>query len=402
MAHTRNHSQQPFLLGLSLSYLFSLLILVASKAFALSPDEILVVANRNYRGSIEVARYYVARRHIPPSNMVRLWTVRQEAISRARFNKDILRPIRREISRRNGKIKCILLTYGIPLKIVHSAPKKRRHPLVRPKSRHETVKKGKKGATADASVDSELSLCMSGNYTLEGWQPNPFFIALSPKTRAEVKFPKNVIMVSRIDGPTVEIAKRIVDLAIKAEQEGLKGIAYFDARYLPPKGKKHFKDMGYGYYDWSIYAASEIVRVSRLFKVIVDSKPTLFKEGSCPRAALYCGWYSLGHYVDAFSWVAGAIGYHIASSELTTLKAKNSQVWCKRMLEDGITVTLGPVREPYIQAFPIPHIFFGLLVNTNLTVAECYWQSIPVTSWQMVLIGDPLYRPFLARTKNIH
>jgi len=53
-----------------------------------------------------------------------------------------------------------------------------------------------------------------------------------------------------------------------------------------------------------------------------------------------------------------------------------------------------PVNEPYVQAFPIPEIFFGLLFEGRLTLAECYALSKPFLSWQMVLIGDPLYRPF--------
>jgi len=28
------------------------------------------------------------------------------------------------------------------------------------------------------------------------------------------------------------------------------------------------------------------------------------------------------------------------------------------------------------------------------TLAECYALSVPFRSWRMVLVGDPLYRPF--------
>jgi hypothetical protein len=34
------------------------------------------------------------------------------------------------------------------------------------------------------------------------------------------------------------------------------------------------------------------------------------------------------------------------------------------------------------------------LVQTDLTLAECYWRTEPFTSWMQTLIGDPLYRPF--------
>jgi len=123
----------------------------------------------------------------------------------------------------------------------------------------------------------------------------------------------------------------------------------------------------------------------------------LFQPGDCPQAAFYCGWYSLGRYLDAFDWVRGAIGFHIASAECSILKEKGSQVWCKRMLEDGVAATIGPVYGPYVQAFPLPEIFFNALIDGYLSLGEAYLISLPFLSWQMVLIGDPLYKPFAPR-----
>jgi uncharacterized protein (TIGR03790 family) len=94
------------------------------------------------------------------------------------------------------------------------------------------------------------------------------------------------------------------------------------------------------------------------------------------------------------STLQGAVGFHIASSACSTLKKEESRVWCKVMLEKGVTATLGPVFEPYVETFPVPDIFFGLLIKGSFTLAECYALSNPFWSWQMVLIGDPLYRPF--------
>jgi uncharacterized protein (TIGR03790 family) len=87
----------------------------------------------------------------------------------------------------------------------------------------------------------------------------------------------------------------------------------------------------------------------------------------------------------------GSVGYHIASQECQTLKG-NSNLWCKKMLDNGITATIGPVGEPYVQAFPMPEIFFKYLAEGYLTLAESYIISLPYLSWKMVLVGDPLYR----------
>jgi uncharacterized protein (TIGR03790 family) len=75
-------------------------------------------------------------------------------------------------------------------------------------------------------------------------------------------------------------------------------------------------------------------------------------------------------------------------------------VWCKRILEEGAAATIGPTSEPYLQAFPVPEIFFAALLDGRLTLAECYGISKPFWSWQMVLIGDPLYRPFVNAKKS--
>ena len=198
-------------------------------------------------------------------------------------------------------------------------------------------------------------------------------------------------MVSRLDGLSVSTVKRIIQDSIKAEKNGLKGTAYFDARWAMSNKQKL---SGYSFYDQSIHLAADRVRKRNLLPVVVNNSKELFQPGEAPDAALYCGWYSRANYVDAFIWQPGAVGYHIASSECVTLKKRNSRVWCKMMLEKGVAATIGPVGEPYVEAFPIPEVFFGLLIDGYLSLAECYQISLPYLSWKMVLIGDPLYRPF--------
>jgi len=198
-------------------------------------------------------------------------------------------------------------------------------------------------------------------------------------------------MVSRLDGPSPEIVKRIIDDSIAAEKTGLNSTAYFDARW---PNKEEVKTFGYGFYDRSIHRAAGLVKKSGLLPVQIEQTQQLFGIGEAPNASLYCGWYSLANYIDAFTWTPGAVGYHIASSECATLKGSNSNVWCKRMLDEGVAATIGPVGEPYVQAFPVPEIFFRFLIDGYLTLAECYQISLPYLSWKMVLVGDPLYRPF--------
>ncbi len=232
-----------------------------------------------------------------------------------------------------------------------------------------------------AALDSELSMLKFGDYELYRWQPNEL------KNRVfwlDVK----TIMVSRLDGPTPAIAKALVDKAMRAEKKGLFATAYFDARgYSGNKSKGEFEK-----YDSSILRAAEHFKKLG-WRVEVENTEKLFPANSCPDAGIYCGWYSLKKYIDSFSFVDGAVGYHIASWEAVHLRSTKSGEWVPNLLAKGITATIGAVSEPYLSAFPMPDAFFSNL-SSGRQIVEAYYRSNPFNSWQMLLIADPLYRPF--------
>ena len=392
----------------------------AIPGMALEPHEIVVIANKRVPDSVALAQFYIKKRNIPEANILYLSLSDGEECTREEYEQKVVQTVRKFLDRKNStsRIRCLVTMYGIPLKI--SGPKmtpqeKDQVEDLREKRRllKDQLKKfeGKKddhiktvktelntinkqlsiltGANQRSSFDSELALVLEENYPISGWIPNPYFIGFKDKKNLIKK--DNVLMVSRLDGPSVQIVKRIIIDSKTAEKNGLKGTAYFDARWGRPENQKL---SGYAFYDNSIHLAADRIRKSNLLPVVINKDKRLFQAGEAPNAALYCGWYSRANYVDAFTWQPGAVGYHIASSECVTLKKNNRRVWCKMMLEKGVAATIGPVGEPYVQAFPIPEVFFGLLIDGYLSLAECYQVSLPFLSWKMVLIGDPLYRPF--------
>jgi hypothetical protein len=120
---------------------------------------------------------------------------------------------------------------------------------------------------------------------------------------------------------------------------------------------------------------------------------------------VYVGWYRYRAYEDAFTFNPGALGYHIASGEAVSVHAPHERGWCKNALERGITATLGPNNEPYLDAFPLPGEFFGLLLTGKYSLVEAYYLTTRYVSWRMILFGDPLYNPWrgknLARVEHI-
>ncbi len=242
-----------------------------------------------------------------------------------------------------------------------------------------------------ASLDSELSFLWwaPGTYPLAGRLPNPFYIGHLGKLD---DWPIPILMVSRIDAPTVTHARGMIDQAMETESRGLSGNVYVDAR-----GKKKGPSLSYGFYDADLQDFANTFRaVSNYPMTLENTEQRLSQPGQAPDVALYVGWYRLRNYEDAFTFNPGAIGYHIASGEAVSIHNPKEPGWCKNALERGITVTLGPVGEPYLDAFPLPTEFFGLLYSGKYSLVEAYYLSIRYVSWKMVLFGDPLYRPWSA------
>lgn len=360
------------------------ILLGISPTLALEPKEVLVLANINATSSLKLAQYYMRQRGIPEENLVRLSTVTSERCSRDEYENKIRRPLRSFLATRGADagIRCLVSMYGMPLAI-DAMPAEKKPSASSPPT---------PGAPTEdrAAVDSELALVLTGDYPLASWLPNPYFLGFQQQATTLKR--DEVLMVSRLDGPDADTVYRIIDDALATEKTGLQGRAYFDARWPSPPKEQQLS--GYALYDASLHHAADKMDTSGRMPVRLDQRDELFQPGDCPQAALYCGWYSLSHYVDAFTWVRGAIGYHIASGECSTLKRSGSQVWCKRMLERGIAATIGPVNEPYVQAFPLPELFFPILAEGYLSLGETYLVTLPFLSWQMVLIGDPLYQPF--------
>jgi uncharacterized protein (TIGR03790 family) len=150
---------------------------------------------------------------------------------------------------------------------------------------------------------------------------------------------------------------------------------------------------GLGGYDESMRETAKLFEKAGL-RVVLDDKEPVLPAGSAKGVALYCGWYSLGNFVDACEFVPGAVAWHLASAEAASLRKADTKLWCPNLLKKGVAATLGPVAEPYTVGFPKPAEFFGFLATGEYTLVESYARSELFCSWMTVLVGDPLYNPF--------
>jgi uncharacterized protein (TIGR03790 family) len=394
-------------------------LLSAVSVCALEPNEILVIANRDVPASVNIAKDYCTKRGVPAENLLllSLGRILKDTIERDIYEKDLAEPIKHKLSafRFDHEIRCLLTVYGVPFKVkgrgsIPGQKKKLKELTDSAKTLSRKVEQLKDNESSDgviekrrlnrkkaeleseidringketgASVDSELSLVLRGDYELYRWQPNVFKDAI-------VDLGFSTLMVSRLDGPGEAVVSALVDKAMAAEKNGLKGAIYVDSRGI----ERDHKYYSTGYFDQSLRDLAVLAKLRTNMNVKHEQTGALFAAKQCPRTAIYCGWYSVKKYVDAFDFVDGAVGYHIASFEAVDLRDAASSQWCPAMLGDGITATLGAVAEPYLHAFPEPRAFFRELFNGRCLV-EAYYHTKPFHSWQLILIGDPLYRPF--------
>jgi uncharacterized protein (TIGR03790 family) len=433
--------RRPIMLAPGFSFAALVLLAAAGPAGAIGPEDVYLLVNQNVPQSRAIAEHYCRKRGVPTDHILAFDLPAGEDISRAAYESKLAQPLRARIQDRRDSVKVLLSIYGVPLRVGPQEPTAEdRAELDKLRPQLEALEKKKAALHADitaleakvrqepkdaaakdvparkkeyhdiegqirpleerrrwlsyseslAAVDSELALLWHSGYDLRRWQLNLLHFQVPASLR---KGKPPVIMTARLDGPSPELVKQIIDQSLAVEAKGLTGKVYVDARgikYTPGDGG----GFGYGGYDESLREMARLLEREGKMSVTLDDKPELFPPGSCPECALYCGWYSHAIYVDCCRFVPGAVAFHIASSEAVSLRNPGVKYWCKNLLEHGVVATLGPVSEPYTIGFPKPAEFFGFLATGEFTLVECYWRTSLFASWMTVLVGDPLYKPF--------
>jgi uncharacterized protein (TIGR03790 family) len=313
---------------------------------------------------------YQRLRGIPAGNLLRLPLGMSRYITPEQYWKQTGLPIRKYLED-HPEIRCVLTTAGVPYTVMAAG-----------------------GEDEGAAFDNELAVVLREEPgERKRHQPNPLYLqGMNPFGVADPRLLK-MIYVARLDGPDLGTITRMVEDAIAAETNGLAGPAAGDAQGIDGV-------TGYGEGDASIRAAIDRFGGAG-FPTTLDMREETWKQpkggvgNQAAGAALYVGWYALRNFQDVFGdrgLAQGSIAWHIASLEAQDIWDPNGG-WCINLMRRGAAVTLGPVREPYVAAFPHGDVFVEGLLR-GLTVADSYWLALPHVSWAMVLLGDPLYRPF--------
>lgn len=357
-----------------------------------------VVYNRAADGAKELAEFYALKRGIPEERLVALDCPLEETIDRNAFENTIAGPLRTVFRQRgwwtsralgeeservvDTQVHFLALMRGIPLRVVgkSGAPQNDAFPF----------NSGPPDASA-ASVDSELTLLGNPPASPGGWVRNPCFRSHLTAPRLALPW---LLFVGRVDGPSDEVARRLVVDAVETEPQGLWGKAYVD---LARKGT------GYEQGDAWLLAVSEQCWRQGMAVVLDPNSNTFPNFYPMSDAALYFGWYAgnvNGPFRNPqFRFRKGAVACHIHSFSATTLRNAN-QRWTGPLLARGAAVALGNVYEPFLRGTAWLDVFHERLLE-GMTVVEAAWLATPYLSWMNIVVGDPLYRPFAAQNAGV-
>lgn len=356
---------------------------------AISPESVAVLYNSAVPESVKLAEIYRVARGIPQENLIPLEMPLTADISRRDYESFIQIPLRDAFDQRgfwkrekdrNGlilpvvnRIRVLVTMRGVPLRI-QATPK--------PKPAEGEPKPSDPVAGHDeASVDSELAMFGAEGLPIDGVLQNKFH--LSEKSISKEQLPY-LVLTARIDAPRMTICERMIRDAVEAEKTGLWGRAYVDIANKFPQGDQWLEGVVLKNAEMGI-------------PTVVDRfNETLPKNYPMTDASLYYGWYEWsvnGPFLNPrFKFREGAVAMHLHSfsAEQLTDGRKN---WSGALLERGAAVTIGNVYEPYLHLTHDFKILHERLL-AGFTWVEACWMAMPVTSWQGVVLGDPLYRPF--------
>ncbi|HEY1342900.1 MAG TPA: TIGR03790 family protein, partial [Bryobacteraceae bacterium] len=351
-----------------------------------SHPEVLVVYNSKEPDSLAVASHYLAMRNIPSGNLCSIAPPNPSAIdSLSLYAAYVKTPVQNCLNAvGKDRILYIVMSYLTPYHMYGAGP------------------------SQNGAVDS---------YLADIWDqaaPQPFVIAppLQPyyadgqnQGNAYAPFvpfasyragPGAALIYSvwRLDGPTAAIASGLVDQAVQAEANGgPHGQACIDRR----NGDITLQaDASYNTGDWDLRQAAVFLQQAGI-AVTEDSTFAEFGSApappSCPNTAFYTGWYALNSYNDAFTWQPGSIGWHLDSG--SAVNPRGGPNWSANALQRGIAVTTGAVAEPYLEGMVHPAgAWRNLLEGAN--VGDAFLRNTQWLKWQILNLGDPLYRPFAA------
>jgi uncharacterized protein (TIGR03790 family) len=363
------------------------------------PSRVVVLYNSALPESAALAKAYQQARSIPTVNLIGLDLPDREEISRQEYEELIRKPLRDEFEQRvwwrlgaadatmevalENRMQVMVCMRGVPLKIARVVKEVPADAAAKPTPNGAPQPEPQPLAVAnEASVDSELAILSWSGHGLNGPLKNAYYESKQGIEEAALPY---LMLVGRIDGPSYAICERMIRDAVATEKHGLWGRAYVDMAQFYPEGEAWLRSCAFQSADAGIPV------------IMHPWKEVFSKNYPMAEASTYFGWYewnACGPFANpAFRMRQGAVAVHLHSFSAATVRSE-TQHWCGPLLARGAAVTLGNVYEPYLGMTHHLDLLQERLLQ-GFSWIEAAYASIPVVSWQGVVLGDPLYRPYL-------
>lgn len=352
----------------------------------------IVVFNSNVPESVELAKFYAQKRGIPRDHLVAIACSEAEEITREEYDQTIRGPLREIFRERQwwtpekksdterviaSSIRFVALMKGVPLKIRGTT-----EPYLGDKPAP-----GPAGSRSEACVDSELALLGRFNPEISGAAMNPYYKSFRAITEAS---DPALLLICRLDAPTAATVRRMITDAIETERNGLWGRAYVDGAHNSGGGL----ELGD---RWMAEIVQQLHKVG--VPVVFEETSAIFPHGyPMTDTALYYGWYAedaSGPFAQPeFRFQPGAIAVHLHSFSASTLRDPKAN-WVAPLLTKGAAASVGNVYEPYLELTTNLDLLNDRLLH-GFTFAESAYMATQALSWMTVMVGDPLYRPYVS------
>ena len=342
-------------------------------AEAQSAENVAVVINDASAASRAIGEYYVAKRGIPPSNVIHISLPESDDVDRRTYSSAIEWPVRAQFAQYGlqDRILYLVLTKGVPLQI-----------------------SGTGGETGTfASVDAELTFAyrrMTGRQISPiGPVDNPYFLGAKDLSEARrfTHREHDILLVTRLDGYSVEDARALIDRAAVPERNGPIVFATATAPRIPIVN------------DWISSASSRLTRQGYQEPMVVSGGAALPNEhplsgyfGSSPDMST--------ERLRTAQFLPGSIVARLEPVDSTTFRegaktkaSAGSPVLAGDLVRAGITGTVAFVGDPSGGTVVRPDILFPAYV-AGFNLAEAIYLAMPRLGRRTVVIGDPLCAPY--------
>ena len=336
---------------------------------ALLPENVLVLYRDGNADSLDFANYYAALHKLSPSQLIPVPCSGDEILSSyADFQTEIENAVLSALSDPYvaASTKAIVVGYGVPGGFRDTDP-----------------------YTGEAVIATTSRLSRV-NFTFTRQSYNPLFNRKVYKDYDSTDA-QQVLIASRIDAPSLALAKNIVDNFKKViRQSNVNGSFYFDSDAITNEyvdALNYFSELDF--FENNLLPILNMNVVKTYHWDEYTDVPTFRLNND----SFMWGWQSdrAGYTLFKDTNVSRFFLYNADNDGAYTVRDSDERRWPWLALASGYAATAGAMSDPTTDGYLIPAPFFDALYR-GATIGEAFLLAVPFVDWTLGMFGDPLVK----------